>query len=190
MDKKIIVAKILSAFGIKGEVKIVSYCQNPIDIEKYPLFDANDHEIRLKISNKNKTVIGYTSAGDAVLIAKITGIDDRTLAEKIRGNEIFCYRNNFEKLPDDEFYYTDLIGLQVIDADRKIIGKIINVSDYGAGGMIEVEFIDGAIAGNKTKKNDKIMNFAFKHQFFPEINLNQGFVQLLMPEILEDKNEV
>ena len=71
MDKKIIIAKIISAFGIRGEVKIISYCQNPLDVEKYPLFDQNNQPVELKISNKNKAVIGSTAGGDAILIVKI-----------------------------------------------------------------------------------------------------------------------
>jgi 16S rRNA processing protein RimM len=181
MDKKIIIAKIISAFGIRGEVKIISYCQNPLDIEKYPLFDQNNQSVELKISNKNKAIIGSTVSGDAILIVKITGINDRNLAEKIRGTELFCNRDDFKNLPKDEFYYTDLIGLEVIDNNRKIIGKVINVNDYGAGGMVEIEFSDNDL------KIDKIMNFAFNHQFFPEVDLNQGFIQLILPEILEDK---
>jgi 16S rRNA processing protein RimM len=181
MDKKIIIAKIISAFGIRGEVKIISYCQNPLDVEKYQLFDQNGQTITLKINNKNKTVIGSTASGDAILIAKITGIDDRNLAEKMRGTELFCSRNDFKKLPDDEFYYTDLIGLKVIDENQKTIGKVINVNDYGAGGMVEIEFSDDNL------KIDKIMNFAFKNHIFPEVDLKQGFIQLILPEIIEEK---
>jgi 16S rRNA processing protein RimM len=185
MDKKIIIAKIISAFGIRGEVKIISYCQNPLDVEKYPLFDQNNQPVELKISNKNKAVIGSTADGDAILIVKITGVDDRNLAEKIRGTELFCSRDNFKKLPSDEFYYADLIGLKVIDENQKTIGKVINVNDYGAGGMVEIEFSDDNL------KIDKIMNFAFKNHIFPEIDLKQGLIQLILPEILEDKeNEI
>jgi 16S rRNA processing protein RimM len=185
MDKKIIIAKIISAFGIRGEVKIISYCQNPLDVEKYPLFDQNNQPVELKISNKNKAVIGSTAGGNAILIVKIIGVDDRNLAEKIRGSELFCSRDDFKKLPSDEFYYADLIGLRVIDENQKTIGKVINVSDYGAGGMVEIEFNDDNL------KIDKTMNFAFKNHIFPEVDLKQGLIQLILPEILEDKeNEI
>ncbi len=186
MNKKIIIAKIISAFGIRGEVKIISYCENPLDIEKYSLFDQNGQEIKLKISNKNKTVIGSKASGDAILIAKITGIDDRSNAEKIRGSELFCSRDNFKKLSDDEFYYTDLIGLNVIDGHQKIIGKVINLNDFGAGGMVEIEFIDPKSISSNNSKVDKIMNFAFKNEFFPKVDLPAGIIQLILPKMLEE----
>jgi 16S rRNA processing protein RimM len=193
MDKKIIVGKIISAFGIKGEIKIISYCQNPADIEQYPLFNQKDEKLKLKISNKNKTVIGSTASGDAVLIAKIDNVNDRNLAENLRGDILYCNRDDFKELASDEFYYEDLIGLKVIDKDSKEIGTVINVVDYGAGGMIEIEFLDIAqiqkvatkSSKEANKKIDNSMNFAFKNEFFPEINLKEGFIRANLPEIVE-----
>ena len=179
---KIVIGKVNSAFGIKGEVKIISYCQNPIQIEKYPLFDEKNNPLKLKISNKSKTVIGTTSAG-AILIAKIDGVNDRNESEKLCGKEIFTIRDVFAELDEDEFYYSDLIDLDVIDENSKKIGKVVNVQDFGAGGMIEIEF------EQEDKKNnlEKIENFPFKNEFFPEVNLQAGFIKINIPEIVESR---
>ena len=45
MSKKILIGKIISAFGIKGEVKVISYCQNPLDIEGYSLINQKNEKI-------------------------------------------------------------------------------------------------------------------------------------------------
>ena len=179
MNKKILIGKINSAFGIKGEVKIISYCQYPSDIEKYKLFDKNNCELKLKISNKNKAVIGSNSSGGAILIAKIHGIEDRNAAEKICGAEIFTDRNDFKKISDDEFYQVDLIGLNVIDSCGSKVGKVLNVMDFGAGSMLEIEF-DNPDA----KKNlEKIENFPFKNEFFPNVNLQDQTITINIPDI-------
>jgi 16S rRNA processing protein RimM len=181
--KKILIGKINSVFGIRGEVKIISYCQHPTDIEKYSLFDKNDREFKLKISNKNKTAIGSSSNGGVVLIAKISGIDDRNEAEKLRGLELFANRDEFRKISDDEFYQVDLIGLDVIDEDGSSVGKVINVMDFGAGTMLEIEF-------NKVDSNknlEKIENFPFKNEFFPEVNIKEGVIKIKLPEIIKIK---
>lgn len=180
MTKKILIGKIISVFGIKGEVKIISYCGEPQQIENYSLFDEKENPLKLKISNKNKAVIG-TSNGDAILIAKLDGISDRNAAEKLRGTEIFTNRDDFEGADENEFYYVDLIGLDVIDMKSKKIGKVLSVSDHGAGGIIEIEFD----SETPQKNYEKIENFSFKNQIFPEVSLKGGFVRIDLPEVVE-----
>ena len=176
MSKKIIIGKISTAFGIKGEVKIISYCEQAEQIEKYELFDANDAKISLKISNKNKTILGKTSDGGAVLLAKIDGVNDRNEAEKLRGKEIFVQRSDLPKTKKDEFYLVDLIGLTVLNMKSEKIGKVVNVPNYGAGTIIEIQFTD-----------KKIENSPFKNAIFPEVNLDENFIRLDLPEFVEAK---
>lgn len=169
MSKKIVVGKFSSAFGIVGQLKIISYCEDPAKIEKYKLFDEDEKEIVIKISNKNKSQIGSTSDGSAVLIAKVEGITNRNDAEKLRGKEIFTNRSEFKNLKKDEFYYSDLIGLDVIEEGAGKVGEIINVSNFGAGGVVEIQFLE----------SKKVENFSFTNSNFPEVNLEKGFVKFI-----------
>lgn len=181
MTKKILIGKIISVFGIRGEVKIISYLSDPLKIEKYSLCDAAGNLLKIKISNKNKAAVGVNSSGDEILIVKIDGISDRTAAEKLRGTEIFADRADFDQTKNDEFYYVDLIGLDVIDLESKKIGKVLNVLDHGAGGIIEIEFDEADPKNNR----EKIENFPFKNQIFPEVNLGAGFLRIDLPEIVK-----
>lgn len=182
MTKKVIIAKVNSVFGIKGDVKIIIYSDNPEKIEKYELFDAKDNVLKIKITNKNKTVIG-TSSGNPIMIAHIEGVNDRNAAELMRGQEIFANRADFDELNADEFYYSDLIGLDVRDMKSKKIGLVKNVLDLGAGGLIEIEFQDPEFKSGY----EKIENFPFKNEIFPEVNLDEGFVKIDFPEIIDIK---
>jgi len=179
MTKKILIAKVISAFGIKGEVKIIVFSENYKNIEKYHLFDINNQTIKLCLSNKNKASIGSNSAGDFILIAKINDIDDRNKAELIRGMEIFTDRSNFKENKKNEFYIIDLIGLDVVKQNIKI-GKVINVFNHGAGAVIEIEFIHEFIP----KGYQNIENFPFKNEFFPEINIENGYITIDLPEMV------
>ncbi len=179
--KKIIIGKINSVFGIRGEVKILSYCQVPADIEKYKLFDKNDNEIKIKISNKNKTVVGTSGTGGAILIAKIAGVEDRNKAESLRGAQLFTNRDDFKELSSDEFYQVDLIGLDVVDDTSQKIGKVLNVFDFGGGTMLEIEFEKE----NPKMNLEKIENFPFKNAIFPEVNVKAGFVRISFPDIVK-----
>lgn len=178
MTKKILIAKVNSVFGIKGEVKLIVYSENPHKIEKYQLFDEKENPLKLQISNKNKTVIG-TSSGNPIVIVRIDGVNDRTAAEQLRGQEIFVNRQDFDDLNDDEFYYVDLIGLEVIDMDSKKIGKVTNILDHGAGGVVEIKFDDADL------DEKRIENFSFKNEIFPEVNLKAGYIRIDMPEAIE-----
>jgi len=180
--KNILIAKVVSVFGIKGEMKIISFAENPLQIEKYTLFDAQGNSIKLKITNKNKAVVGTNSSGDPIFIAKIDGVNDRNIAETWRGKEIFTTRDNFSATKKDEFYYVDLIDLDVIDMESKKIGKVLSVNDFGAGGMIEIEFDKADPKSNR----EKIENFPFKNALFPEVDLEKKFIRLNMPEFVKD----
>lgn len=182
MSKNIVIAKVISVFGIKGEVKIACYCQNPNDIETYPLFDKNQNPLTIKITNKNKTAIGSTQDGGTILIAKISLAQNRNEAETLRGIEIFTKRENFSKLKTDEFYYTDLIGLDVKSENKKI-GKVLNILDFGAGTMLEIEFEKA----DEQRKLEKIENIPFKKEFFGEVNIEEGFVEIFLPDVVEIK---
>lgn len=174
---KIVIAKVNSIFGIKGEVKLVVFSDDPLKIETYPLFDKKDNPLKVKITNKNKTIIG-TSSGNPIIIAKIEGINNRNDAEKLRGRDIFVNREDMESLEEDEFYYIDLVGLDVLDMESKKLGKIVNVLDHGAGGIVEIKF-------NESKN---IESYSFRDQLFPEVNIKKGFVKFNAPaEIVIEK---
>lgn len=169
--KKILIAKITTVFGVKGEVKLLIHSQKPKNIEKYQIFDKNNKNYQIKL--KNSKIIG-NSSGDPIVIAKIDGINDRDEAEKLRGIELFTNRDQFEALEPNQFYYSDLIGLKVKDTNHKEIATVKNIFDYGAGGVVEIEF---------TK--DKIVeNFPFKDEIFPIIDLKQGFMVIDIPDIV------
>lgn len=184
--KKIIVAKVSSAFGIKGEVKLICFLEDPKKIEKYPLFDDAGNAIKIKITNKNKTVIGHTASGDPVMIAKIDGVNDRNASELWNGKEIFANRFDFSPTKKDEFYVSDLIGLDVIGMNSKKIGKVIDVTNYGAGTIIEIKFNQP----DPEKNLEKIENFPFKNEFFPEVNLAKGFILFSEPNIVLPMGQV
>jgi 16S rRNA processing protein RimM len=179
MNKKVLVAKVISAFGIKGEVKIVVFLEDYKNIEKYHLFDINNQTIKLCLSNKNKASIGSNSVRDFILIAKINDINDRNKAELIRGMEIFTDRSNFKENKKNEFYIVDLIGLDVIRENIKI-GKVINVFNHGAGAIIEIEFN----SKNIPKGYQNIENFPFKDEFFPKIDIENGSITIVLPEMV------
>src|SRR3989338_3740577 len=172
--KKILVAKIISAFGIKGEVNLLSYCKNAKDLEKFPLFYEENNAIKLKIKSKNKK----DKLGNFILTAKIKNVNNRNQSEALRGKEVFTNRKNFDELKNkNEFYQIDLIGLDVVEKDGKKLGKVLNILNFGGGISLEIEFEKE----NKTLNLTKIESFPFKKEFFGEVNVKKGFIEIILP---------
>lgn len=179
MSKKILIAKINSAHGIKGEVNMTIFSNNPKNINKYQLFNHHGDEIKLKIvSFKNS--LNENGGHDCQVIAKIDGVNDRNNAELFRNVELFTERKNFPKTNNNEFYIVDLIGLDVVDINQKLIGQVSNVFNHNAQAIIEIKFNDNNIPKGYSQQE----SFVFKNDFFPIVDLENNFIQLDLPEIV------
>lgn len=179
MTKLVLIAKIVSVFGVKGQVKIISFSDNPKNIAKYKLFDKDQNPIKLKINSLKRK----SGSSNEIIIAQIDDIKDRNQAEKIIGKEIYANREEFTDLAEDEFYYIDLIGLEILDISKKSkLGIIKDVYDYGGGGIIEIEFNEKA---QEIFDCQKVENYSFKDEFFPEINIKSGYATFQIPQFIK-----
>ncbi len=179
MNKKILIAKVNSAHGIKGDVKITIFSNDITNFEKYELFDSQDKPIKLKIISKKKS-INCNSLGDMQVIANIENIKDRNSAENLRNLQIYTNRSEFGQINENEFYIVDLIGLKVIDNKGVNLGKISNVLHHGASPIIEIIFNKN----NIPKDYQEIDSFTFNNDFFPKIDIEAGCIYLDLPEFM------
>lgn len=129
-NDKILVGKIVAPQGIRGEVRVQTYSEKPMDFQKFKIqstkFESEDFKFVRTIPNST------------VVIAKINGIDDRNMAETLRGTELFIGRDDLPDLMDNEYYQSDLIGFDVV-RNNKVLGKIVCFQNYGAGDIIELD---------------------------------------------------
>lgn len=153
-EKLVLVGKIVSAHGIKGNVIVKSFTEPVDNIIKLELVEQTGQKIVLKLVRRNS---------NNNLVCKFNSINNRTEAEKIKNSQLFCFRANFPLLnSNDEFYIEDLLGLDVVNKDLVIVGKITNIFNFGAGDIVEIKFIG----------NQKIELFPFNKQFFPTVTKN------------------
>ena len=131
-DGRILVGAIAGSFGVKGEVRLKSFCSNPVDIQLYsPLLAENKKTYTLNIINPIKN--GFT--------ARLSGITSKGEADSLRGLKLYVNRSRLPTLPDDEYYYSDLIGLLVLDTGGEHLGTVSAVLNHGAGDIIEIKTI-------------------------------------------------
>ncbi len=181
-NNNILVAKITSVHGIKGELRAVIYADKADDIEQYSLIDEKDNSFQIVV-NKNSIKAGKkTKSGDHIIIIKIKDIDDRDQAQKIVGTNLYANREDFKKLDNDEFYIEDLVGLDVICENDKI-ATVENVLNFGAGVMLEIKFDK-----DKVPKNyQQIESLPFKNEFFPNLDIKNGTIEATLPEYDDEK---
>lgn len=177
--QKVSIGIITSAHGIKGLAKINSFAENPSDIFKYSgkIFDAKSRNYKIKVVSQVPNKDGN------LFIAQIDGINDRNASEALRGTELFIDRADLKKTKKDEFYQIDLVGLKVLDVNKKQIGIVEEVNDFGAGIIIDIKFND-----EKYHKN-QLTNFSFIKEIFPEVDIENGFLVLDIPDIVEVKTD-
>ncbi len=132
MAKRICLAKIATAHGIKGLVKLFVYAEDPQSLEDYgPLFVSETGTATLKIT--------LVSQMNKFWLANVEGVTDRTAAEKLRGTELWVDRDKLPAPEEGQHYHADLIGLPALDDSDNEIGKIISVSNFGAGDLLEIQ---------------------------------------------------
>ncbi|WP_341793811.1 ribosome maturation factor RimM [Rickettsia endosymbiont of Ceutorhynchus obstrictus] len=132
----ILVGVITSSHGVQGNVIIKSFTYPAANIAEMKLVNKSGEDINIKLINQN-------SQGN--LICKFNKISNREEAASLKGYKLFCLREVLPELEEDEFYITDLNNLPVFDQSMKPLGKIKNIFNFGAGDLIEIEFLDKKI---------------------------------------------
>ncbi len=117
MGKKILIGKITGAFGIHGEVKVYNYSGFEDRYENLDRIIASDTEIPIEGVRHHKGMI----------LLRLEGVSSRDDAEKLRGTKVYMTEDDLLELPEDEFYIRDLIGIDVVDAERGLIGQLKDV---------------------------------------------------------------
>jgi 16S rRNA processing protein RimM len=161
--EKVLLARILTAHGLRGEVKILTFTEVPENIAVYgPLTTRDGRTFRIESLRAAK--------GEAV-IARLSGVSDRTVAEALRGTELFVSRDQLPAPDAEEWYYSDLIGLKAQSPEGVEVGKVIAVHDFGAGDLLEIRPVSG-----------KAILLAFTQDNVPAVNTKNGCLTVILPE--------
>ena len=172
MADRICVARIGAAHGVRGEVKLWSFTQDPAAVASYGSLETQDGTRRLEIK-------ALRPAKDH-FVARIAGIDDRDAAEKLRNLELYIPRARLPEIDEaDTFYHADLIGLVVMTSDGVQIGTVRALHNFGAGDIIEIIPIGGG---------DTLM-LPFNETMVPKINIAGKQIMVVLPAEIETRDE-
>jgi 16S rRNA processing protein RimM len=130
MSEMICVGVIAGAFGVRGETRLKSFTAEAEALIDYAPLTTEDgsrsFDVALIQSIKNG------------LSVRLSGVDTKEEADALKGIELFAPRDRLPALPDDEYYYNDLIGLEARDTGGTVLGRIKSVQNNGADDLLEV----------------------------------------------------
>jgi 16S rRNA processing protein RimM len=129
-DGKVCIAKFGAAHGVRGEIRLWPFTEDPLAVASYGPLETQDGKQRFEIATAR--------AAKDHLVARVKGVDTRDAAEKLNGLELYVAREKLPATEDDEFYHADLIGLSAVTQQGEALGRIIAVHNFGAGDIIEI----------------------------------------------------
>ncbi len=165
-ERLVVLGAITGVHGVSGMVKVKSFTQDPYAIGEYGPLLLGDTDRLIEIVRMQ--------AHKDVFLVQFEGVVGRDAAEALKGLELKIEREKLPDPEDGEFYFADLVGLAVRRDDDQVIGKIVDVVNFGAGDLLEIVF-DGH------KKTELL---AFNEATVPVVDMASGFVVVNPPNWL------
>lgn len=167
-EQKVCVGMITTAHGVRGVVKVKSFTTCAEDFAAYG--DLQD------VTGKRTFQVEIVGENKDQFLVQIDGINDRNKAEELRGVKLYVDRGLLPETAEDEFYYTDLIGMTAKSPEGEIIGSVVAVYNFGAGDMLEIK-----------KQDSSLELVSFSDNTVPTVNVKERELMVKMPETVDVK---
>ena len=131
-DRKILVGRIVGLHGVTGEVKLESFTEPRLQIFRYQPWLLKSAGVEQEIRGSRGKAQGKG------IVARLPDVDDRDAAAKLVGSEIWINRSLLPGAKADEFYWTDLEGLEVLTTEGVSLGQISHLLATGANDVMVV----------------------------------------------------
>lgn len=160
----ICVGAIAGSFGVRGEVRLKSFCAEPAAIADYgPLLTEDGRSFTVTLTRPVANGLG----------ARLSGVSTKEQADALKGTRLYASRDRLPSLGDDEFYHSDLIGLEVRDTGGALLGRVLAVHNYGADDILEVQGTGESLL------------LPFTRAVVPTVDLAAGRIVADPPEVTE-----
>lgn len=141
-DDAVEVGRIVDAWGVKGWIKVQPYSSDPQALFSSRRWFLQPPETSRpgKPAAALPRLLKVTEAKDHgdVVVASAQEVPDRTAAEALKGARVFVSRASFPTAATDEFYWVDLIGLEVVNRQGERLGAVADLMDTGAHAVLRV----------------------------------------------------
>nr|WP_041755992.1 ribosome maturation factor RimM [Bradyrhizobium sp. ORS 278] len=169
MSKLICVARIGAAHGVRGEVRLWTFTEDPLAVLHYGPLTTKDGSRSFEVTKARE-------AKDH-LVASFKGITDRNAAERLNGVELYVPRDRLPETDDDEYYHADLIGLAAETTAGAPLGRVLAIHNFGAGDIIEIAPPSGST-----------LMLPFTNAVVPTVDLAGGRVIIELPDEIDGED--
>jgi 16S rRNA processing protein RimM len=129
-EGRVLLGVVVAPHGVRGAVRIKTFTARPKDVARYgPLEDEN---------GCRRFELAVQREGQGMVEARLSGVEDRSEAEALRGQRLYLPRSALPEPDAEEYYHADLIGLAAVDSDGRAVGRVQAIYDFGAGEMVEI----------------------------------------------------
>lgn len=164
MSELVCVGAIAGSFGVKGEVRLKSFTAEAEAIADYAPLVTEDGARSFTVTATRVIKNG--------LSVHLSGVSTKEEADALKGTQLYVPRDRLPTLPDDEYYHTDLVGLEVRDTGGTLLGTVKSVQNHGASDLLEIQGPD--------LKNTVLLPFTLA--VVPTVDINAGRIVADPPE--------
>jgi 16S rRNA processing protein RimM len=169
MPSQICVARIGAAHGVRGQVRLWTFTEDPLAVKEYGPLSTKDGSRQFEVTHVRE-------AKDH-LVATLKGIATRNDAERLNGIELYIAREKLPPTDEDEYYHADLIGLAAITTADDALGRVVAIHNFGAGDIIEIAQPQGPT-----------LLLPFTNAVVPTVDLAGGRVVIDLPQEIEGED--
>lgn len=170
-DRLIAVGRVAGAFGVRGEVRITTFTEEPLALARF-------RELKRQDGSPGLTLLSAREAKGG-LICRCPGVETKEQADALRGLRLFIPREALPAPDEDEFYLADLIGLAAVTPEGETLGAIKSVQDFGAGDILEITPAGGG----------PTWYLAFTRETVPTVDIAGGKLIVVRPtEVVGDED--
>lgn len=167
---RILVGRFGAPHGVRGEVRLQSFTQDPKAIGGFGPLSTRDGRVM--------TLKSLRLVRDAMLVVQVDGVADRTAAQALTGLELHVERDRLPPPDEEEFYVADLIGLEAVDRDGSALGTIVDVPNYGGGDLVEI------------RTGETTLLLPFTKEVVPVVDIAARQVTVVMPQDVDGEDAV
>ncbi len=166
--KRVLLGRISSAHGIRGDVLVQSYTGDPADLASYGTLTDSTAARQFQIAQLRVTAKG--------VVVRFEGVGDRNAAEALRGVELYVDRASLPDADAGTYYHVDLVGLRALEPGGTEIGQVQAVQDFGGGTLLEI----------RKSGSPQTELVPFTDTFVPTVDIAAGHVVVVLPTMVGD----
>ncbi len=173
LEQMVVMGRIVAPYGVYGWLKIVPDTEHLDGLLDYERWWLGKGSIWREVS------VEQAKLHNDVLLVKLAGINDRDVAFSLKGQQIAVPRDALPEPDEGEYYWSDLIGLQVTNTDGVDFGKITQVFETGANDVLVVRETQATLVkgkDGKLREEYRERLIPFTSEAVPEVNLQAGSV--------------